>query len=86
MFNQERSVVVFVLTGETLALNATYTFIENQCKILIKCKALIWLESTHLATGVLQRTSFQKNTSCKLSPVKHFNYMPTKFSFNEMRL
>ncbi len=23
-----------------------------------------------------------KQNSCKLSPVKHFNYMPTKFSFN----
>jgi hypothetical protein len=29
---------------------------------------------------------YSKNTHCKLSPIKHFNDMPTKFSFNEMRL
>jgi hypothetical protein len=27
-----------------------------------------------------------KTASFRLSPVKHFNYMPTKFSFNEVWL
>jgi hypothetical protein len=43
-------------------------------------------QPTHLSKPNFEKNEHPINTSCKLSPVKHFNYMPAKLSFNEVRL
>jgi len=40
------------------------------------------LEPSLIPQSYFEKTCIEINTSCKLSPVEHFNDMPTKCSFN----